>query len=102
MLVSVPISAWAISYVITHALSPYLDWVDTHAEFSHVQKFNASFLALAQSQTDLTNTQRWIPVFAAFLYFAFFGMQEEALASYWSVLSGAGRLAKMWTGKKGA
>ncbi|KAL7412134.1 GPCR fungal pheromone mating factor, partial [Mrakia frigida] len=86
MLVSVPLGSWVISYIVDTSFMPVLSWNDTHADFSMVYIFNADSMLANPTSARGNSVQRWIPVFATFLYFSFFGVQEEALVSYWSAL----------------
>ncbi|KAL7412128.1 GPCR fungal pheromone mating factor [Mrakia frigida] len=88
MMLTVPLAIWSIAYIFRYALKPTLSWADTHADFSRVDTFTGE--ALLASGGDIVSRatlQRWIPVFAAFTYFCFFGAQEEALLSYWKAFN---------------
>jgi len=86
MAVSIPLGSWAISYIVDNSLQPVLNWDETHADFHKVYIFDEAVLLATPKSASGTSVQRWLPIFAAFLYFCFFGMQEEALTTYWSVL----------------
>lgn len=95
MAVSIPLGSWAISYIVDNSLQPVLNWDDTHADFSKVYIFDAATLLATPKASSGTSVQRWLPIFAAFLYFCFFGMQEEALTTYWLLMR------KVWSWRKG-
>lgn len=61
----------------------------TNEDFSNVYKHDASILRLTNASVN--GAQRWISVFAGFVYFAFLVLQEEAIGSYWSAISRATR-----------
>lgn len=99
MLVTVPLTSWALYY---HSVQPFktLSWADMHYDWKRVifyVKDSARVdLRLAESSlwslignTDLTlwEFNRWVPVFTAFLYFTFFGVQDEALVVYSNALA---------------
>lgn len=93
MLLSVPLSAWGVAYVVSSGLHKPLSWTDTHAAFSTVYTFGDSVALASARVSELSSLQRWVPVFASFAYFCFFGMQEESILTYWSAISWVGRVA---------
>ena len=82
MLVSVPLAGYSLGWTASHALEPITSWSDVHADWFRIDKFDAAYLESSGVTNTLTSLSRWIPVFAAFVYFMFFGMQEEALTAY--------------------
>jgi hypothetical protein len=100
MLLSIPFSTWVLvqnSQVMVHSQS----WADTHYQFSRIVYASINTRSVGAETYALQNFARWIPVFTAFLYFAFFGMQEEAMSGYtsaWEALSRTmGRVARYLT-----
>jgi pheromone a factor receptor len=100
MLLSIPFSTWVLvqnSQVMVHSQS----WADTHYQFSRIVYASINTRSVGAETYALQNFARWFPVFTAFLYFAFFGMQEEAMSGYtsaWEALSRTmGRVARYLT-----
>lgn len=102
MLLSVPLSVYAMAWIIQHALEPVAGWEAVHEDWYRIDTFDAAVAQLPSS----TNTflQRWLPVFAAFVYFMFFGTQEDAMTTYETRAWQVGRFfkgaARRVTGRK--
>jgi hypothetical protein len=96
MLLSTPFSTWVLVQNIG-AIVPAQSWADVHYQFSRIYYASLTDRSWTATTFALVNFSRWIPVFTAFLYFAFFGMQEEAMSGYvsaWGAMTRAfGRLA---------
>jgi pheromone a factor receptor len=82
MLLAVPISAYTLATSAKDYLEPIASWSDVHLDWYRIDKFDAASATALGQALVITSAQRWIPVFASFAYFTFFGMQEEALTSY--------------------
>lgn len=101
MLLSVPLSIYALAWVARNARDPIADWATVHEDWYRIDYFPAAEARLSGTNTFL---QRWIPVFAAFVYFLFFGTQEDAMTTYetriWQVGRFFKRAARRVTGRK--
>lgn len=81
MCLSVPFSVWALANAVRERV-PSQNWSDLHYGFSEVYVLDVDALARSPTVAAITNVNRWIPVFTAFLYFVFFGMQDDAISNY--------------------
>lgn len=76
-----------ISRITTQSgIQPWKGWEDTHSNFSRVQEIPSLFWRsspILQFDIELT---RWIPVFCAISFFAFFGFADEAMKNYRSAV----------------
>lgn len=81
MLFSVPFSAWVLAEN-SRRLVPTDSWENIHYQWSRVIFISIASHSSSVQEYALTNFARWVPIFTAFLYFAFFGMQEEAMSGY--------------------
>lgn len=85
---TIPLGCYAI-YLNAHngGMRPWKGWADTHSHFSRVQQI-PSILWRSNSRTEVSlELTRWIVVFCAFIFFAFFGFADEAKKNYRSGLS---------------
>lgn len=81
--------ASAISSSISHShaqLLPYTSWSEVHAGFGAVGQYLDGFTFLSDS-VAFNLISAWIPVIAAYVFFAFFGFTEEAVRMYVLALS---------------
>lgn len=93
MLLSVPLSIYAMAWVVHNALEPIGSWQEVHADWYRIDTFDAAAQAVLSSAAN-TDFQRWVPVFAAFVYFVFFGTQEDSMATYERRIRQVGRFFK--------
>ncbi|KAL0577585.1 a-factor receptor [Marasmius crinis-equi] len=63
-------------------IRPWINWEDTHLEFSQVELYPA-----LPSQGNTTKLDRWFVVVCAFLFFALFGTSREATRNYRAVFA---------------
>ena len=85
---TIPLGCYAI-YLNAHdgAMRPWKGWEDTHIYFSRVQQI-PSVIWRSNKRTEVSlELTRWLIVFCAFLFFAFFGFADEAKKNYRSGLS---------------
>jgi hypothetical protein len=98
MLLSIPFSTWVMAQNV-RVMQFTQSWADLHYQFSRIIYASVDSRSVSSEAFALLNFSRWIPVFTAFLYFAFFGMQEEAMSGYasaWEALRRAcGRIGKL-------
>ena len=102
MLLSVPLAIYAMVWLIQHTLEPVDSWQAVHEDWYRIDYVNAQLASLPA--TTNTFLQRWIPVFAAYVYFLFFGTQEDAMTTYETRIWQVGRffkgVARRVTGRK--
>jgi pheromone a factor receptor len=94
MFIAVPLTSWVL---YDNAVQPLktLGWTELHFDWSRIVYYvndpthidlrladAAHWQVVSSSQFEHSQVTRWIPVFTAFLYFTFFGTQEEALSGY--------------------
>jgi pheromone a factor receptor len=85
---TIPFGCYAI-YLNAHdgGMRPWKGWADTHSHFSRVQQI-PSILWRSNTRTEISlELTRWLIVFCAFIFFAFFGFADEAKKNYRSGLS---------------
>ena len=83
LICTIPFGCYAI-YLNAHdgAMRPWKGWEDTHIYFSRVQQI-PSILWRSNRRTEISlELTRWLIVFCAFIFFAFFGFAEEAKKNY--------------------
>jgi pheromone a factor receptor len=77
------LSIFVIWFNITNfGLAPWKGWADTHSNFSRIIYLRASVWHYQLSWSITHETLRWIYVFCAFVFFAFFGFAKEARENY--------------------
>ena len=83
VLASLPITLFSLFcnlyYIPIH---PWISWDNTHLDYSVVGQFPSAVWRADATLGVLPELDRWILVFAAFIFFAFFGFAEEALRHY--------------------
>lgn len=80
-------------YVTTAATQvlPWRGWADTHSDYRRVEQFPAMIWHLIPGKVLALELTRWLAVFAAFIFFAFFGFAEEARKNYSSAAQSIGK-----------
>ena len=61
---------------------PWVNWEVTHLDYSFVGQYPSFMWRASPIGAAMTELTRWIVVYAAFLFFAFFGFAEEARKHY--------------------
>ncbi|TFK96426.1 pheromone A receptor-domain-containing protein [Pterulicium gracile] len=61
---------------------PWISWADTHEDFWRVDQYPALLWRQSKLAVFGNETNRWLPVVCALLFFAFFGFAEEARKNY--------------------
>lgn len=81
IILSVP---WGVYFLYANAASiqPWLGWDNVHAGWSTVLAIRTEDFFEDPSRIILLFLARWIPVLAAFLFFAFFGLSDDSIAEY--------------------
>ena len=83
ILASLPLTLFGLycdlHYVPIH---PWVSWHKTHVNYSAVHQFPSTEWRAEANLGILPELDRWIVVFAAFIFFVFFGFAEEALRHY--------------------
>ena len=83
LICTIPFGCYAI-YLNAHdgGMRPWKGWEDTHIYFSRVQQI-PSILWRSNKRTEISlELTRWLIVFCAFIFFAFFGFAKEAKKNY--------------------
>ncbi|CED85379.1 STE3 [Phaffia rhodozyma] len=91
MVLSLPFGIYEIIHN-SYNLQPTYSWADLHHSFDLVQETDQSILNAQPGSWASINLSRWTTTLAAFIYFAFFGMHEDALsfhASTWNKITAA-------------
>ncbi|KAF8597846.1 STE3-domain-containing protein [Ceratobasidium sp. AG-I] len=82
MLFTIPLAIFLLVNNLRGAQNPWVSWADTHSDFGRVGYLSYSFIEeFPQVGTALTIT-RWALPGSGILFFAFFGMANEAFAEY--------------------
>ncbi|EPQ55596.1 fungal pheromone STE3G-protein-coupled receptor, partial [Gloeophyllum trabeum ATCC 11539] len=80
-IVGLPVSAYFLS-INADEINPWVSWSDTHFNFSRLGQI-PSLLWRSDSRAVLAiELSRWNIIICSFLFFAFFGLAEEAIARY--------------------
>lgn len=82
MLVVVPLAIFLLVKNLQHPLSPWISWEDTHSDFWRADLYPNSFLEAFPHIGLVLNINRWSVPGGGFLFFAYFGMANEASAEY--------------------
>lgn len=61
---------------------PWVSWNNTHFDYSFVGQYPSFMWRSIPISAVITELNRWVAVYAAFLFFAFFGFAEEARRHY--------------------
>ncbi|KAI0298959.1 pheromone A receptor-domain-containing protein [Multifurca ochricompacta] len=78
-----PYSLYSIYFNIrVNPLNPWISWADTHFDYSHIGQFPSVIWRAIPATRTVIEINRWLIVFSAFLFFAFFGFAEEARKHY--------------------
>jgi pheromone a factor receptor len=84
LLVNLPMSLYDL-IINSYDVSPWISWENAHLNYSFVgQLHSAAWRLHANFQLEMN---RWIIVFSALSFFAFFGFAEEARKNYFLVFS---------------
>jgi len=79
LLVNLPVSLYNI-FDNAQDLSPWISWENTHSDYSFVGQLPSAAWRLHKNA--VFEMDRWLVVFSAFSFFAFFGFAEEARKHY--------------------
>jgi hypothetical protein len=83
LLFTMPLSAFAIWLnVSTRPIEPWKDWNDTHFAYSFVGQYPALIWRRQPNFVASMEFTRWVVPICAFIFFAFFGVAEEARKNY--------------------
>ncbi|KAI0053512.1 STE3-domain-containing protein [Auriscalpium vulgare] len=83
MVCTIPLSVYSL-YLNSHvfSISPWLGWADTHFDFGRVGQFSDVQWRMDPVEQAAIELSRWLIVFCAFAFFAFFGFADEARKHY--------------------
>ncbi|KII84143.1 hypothetical protein PLICRDRAFT_57948 [Plicaturopsis crispa FD-325 SS-3] len=92
LLFTIPLGSWSI-YLNARAnqVFPYVSWASAHFNFNRVDQYPAVLWRLDLLGVLSLELSRWLTVFCALLFFAFFGFADEARKHYKIALFGAAR-----------
>ncbi|KAH7923649.1 pheromone receptor [Leucogyrophana mollusca] len=82
ILCTVPIGLYPIIMDATQHVSPWTGWSDVHSNFSSVEQISTDVWQKELSNVVGLEMMRWLYVFCAFVFFAFFGLAEEVRMGY--------------------
>ncbi|KAK1216949.1 a-factor receptor [Marasmius sp. AFHP31] len=85
ILITIPISAWVISANLAITIHPWISWEDTHYDFSHVNLFPYS---VWQDNAALADSNRWLVVVTAFVFFGILGTSKEVIRANLDLVRG--------------
>ncbi|KAJ8094058.1 a-factor receptor [Marasmius tenuissimus] len=85
ILITIPISAWVISLNLSTPIHPWISWEDTHKNFSRV---NLIPYALWQQNAALVDSNRWLVVVTAFVFFGIFGTSKDVIRANLDLVRG--------------
>ncbi|KAF8597847.1 STE3-domain-containing protein [Ceratobasidium sp. AG-I] len=78
----VPLGIYLIVKNLQNGQHVWISWADTHSNFWHVLHLPHSFLEAFPHVGTVLNINRWSVPGGGFLFFAYFGMANEAIAAY--------------------
>uniref|UniRef100_A0A8H7Y630 Pheromone receptor n=1 Tax=Psilocybe cubensis TaxID=181762 RepID=A0A8H7Y630_PSICU len=81
ILFTIPLASYNTYYAASN-MFPWISWSDTHADFSFVALVPTSIWRANKGIEANIELNRWIVVFCAFIFFAFFGISKEARRNY--------------------
>lgn len=91
LLFTMPLAAFAIWLnVSTGPIQPWKSWNDTHFKYSFIGQYPAVIWRSQPQFVASLEFTRWVVPICAFIFFAFFGVAEEARKNY------AALLKKIW------
>jgi len=79
---TIPLATWVIVGNLQTEVTPWVDWADTHWEYSKVFQYPRVVLNLNLIGVIGLETTRWSAVLCAFVFFFFFGFSDEAKENY--------------------
>lgn len=101
ILFTLPFCSWAIYLQAQTPLQPWISWAWVHLDFYVVDQIPALiWRSTALSEADL-ESNRWIVVVCAFLFFAFFGFADEARKNYRTAFQSVAKRVGMSTSSFG-
>lgn len=82
MLFTVPLAVFLLVNNLRGTMDPWVSWAATHADFGNVNYIPYSFLQAFPNSGVVINITRWALPGSGFLFFAYFGLANEAYAEY--------------------
>ncbi|KAI0066203.1 fungal pheromone STE3G-protein-coupled receptor [Artomyces pyxidatus] len=92
---TLPIASYIIYASTRNAYQPWVSWGFLHADFTHIYTLTASFWRTPQVWA-VVEVSRWSNTLNAFVFFALFGLAQEAHLHYSLVYKYAKRLGSSW------
>ncbi|KZV83947.1 putative fungal pheromoneG-protein-coupled receptor [Exidia glandulosa HHB12029] len=107
VLIGLPTSLYfLITDLKTIGVKPWISWEDTHYNFGFINYYPAYYFKFNRATQVALELNRWTFPFIAFIFFAFFGIGEEARKNYrrafYTVLKPFGVQQPLGTTGKGA
>ncbi|KAF5329528.1 hypothetical protein D9619_009304 [Psilocybe cf. subviscida] len=63
-------------------LDPWRSWEDTHFNYSRIEQVPRFYWSMSRNLVLGMTFTRWVPIFCALIFFAFFGFADEAKKNY--------------------
>lgn len=87
LLLTMPLAIFAIWFNATSTpIQPWRSWDDTHFEYSRVMRYPALIWRRDPKLVASMEFTRWVVPVCALVFFAFFGLAEEATKNYISLV----------------
>ena len=82
MLATIPLGSWIMAAFIKTGLRPWVRWADVHSDYNYIHKIPSTEWRRTGNWAQSPDLFRWLIVFCAFTFFAFFGVADEARQNY--------------------
>ncbi|KAF5353301.1 hypothetical protein D9756_007944 [Leucocoprinus leucothites] len=80
---NIPITSYGLYLNITsRPIYHWKSWSDTHFAWYTIDTYPAVVWRSQKTQVIIMEFTRWLPIFCAFVFFAFFGFADEAISNY--------------------
>ena len=79
---TIPLGSFWIAFVIKQGLTKWGSWAEIHSDYSDIQQVPSSIWKNNYGSVVSLELSRWSLVLCAFIFFAFFGLAEEAWKHY--------------------
>ena len=80
---TLPLSLYVLYFnSVVNPIYPWISWADTHLHYSRVVQYPSLIWRANPNVETSLEINRWLVVFSAFSFFAFFGFAEEARKHY--------------------
>lgn len=86
LICTVPFATYFVYVNIKSGVQPYLGWENLHYDWSYVGQIPSVLWRADPTAVTTLELQRWLAVVCAFVFFAYFGIADEARKHYLYVL----------------